>query len=65
MTFTTTLIIIQVLLILSLIVFGRNTKFIKAVPIQARFVALILSLIPIWGIILFIGGCVGIITYEE
>lgn len=65
MTFTTTLIIIQVLLILSLILFGRNTKFIKMVPMQARVIALILSFVPIWGIILFIGGCVGIITYEE
>lgn len=65
MTFTTALIIIQVLLIASLILFGRNTKFIKMLPMQAQFVALILSLIPIWGVILFIGGCIGIITYDE
>lgn len=65
MTFTSALIIVQVLLITSLILFGRNTKFIRVVPMQAKAITLVLSLIPIWGVILFIGGCVGIITYDE
>lgn len=65
MTFTSALIIVQVLLIVSLILFGRKTKFIRVIPMQAKAIALILSLIPIWGVILFIGGCIGIITYDE
>ena len=65
MTFTSALIIVQVLLIASLILFGRKTKFIRAIPMQAKALALLLSLMPIWGVILFIGGCIGIITYDE
>jgi hypothetical protein len=65
MTFTSILFIVQVFLMVVLILFIRKTKFIRIIPTQAQVVALILSLIPILGIIMFIGGCIGMTIYEE
>ena len=65
MTFTSIIFIVQVFLMVTLILFIRKTIFIRIIPTQAQVLALILSLIPILGIIVFIGGCIMITLDDE
>lgn len=56
------LIIAQVLLVLLTIIVGRNTFFIKSLKISTKIFIILISCVPIWGIILFVGLLWGIIN---
>lgn len=56
------LIIAQALLVLLTIIIGRNSFFIKSLKTSTKIFIILISCVPIWGIILFIGLLWGIIN---
>lgn len=56
MTFTTLLSIIQFLLVLLLFIYSLNNKVLKELSYPIRYLLLIISLVPIWGTVLFVMG---------
>lgn len=59
------LIIAQVLLVLLTIIIGRNTFFIKSLKMSTKVFIILISCVPIWGIVLFVGLLWGIINKAE
>lgn len=59
------LIIAQVLLVLLTIIIGRNSFFIKSLKISTKVFIILISCVPIWGIVLFVGLLWGIINKDE
>ena len=61
----TILITVQVLLVLLTIIIGRNTFFIKSLKMSTKALITLISCVPIWGIVLFVGLLWGIINKVE
>lgn len=59
------LIIAQVLLVLLTIIIGRNTFFINSLKMSTKVFIILISCVPIWGIVLFVGLLWGIINKAE
>lgn len=56
MTFTVWLSIIQFLCVLLLFVYSLRNNVLKELSYSVRYVFLIISLVPIWGTVLFVMG---------
>lgn len=59
------LIIVQVLLVLLTIIIGRNTFFIKSLKMSTKVLITLISCVPIWGVVIFVGLLWGIINKVE
>lgn len=59
------LIIVQVLLVLLTILIGKNTFFIKSLKMPIKVLTVLMSCVPIWGIVLFVGLLWGIVNKVE
>lgn len=59
------LIAVQVLLVLLTIIIGRNTFFIKSLKTPTKVFITLISCVPIWGIVVFVGLLWGIINKVE
>lgn len=59
------LITVQALLVLLTIIIGRNTFFIKSLKMPIKVLIVLMSCVPIWGIILFVGLLWGIVNKVE
>lgn len=62
---TNILITVQVLLVLLTIIIGRNTFFIKSLKMPIKVLIVLMSCVPIWGIVLFVGLLWGIVNKVE
>lgn len=57
MTFESILIFVQFLLVISLYIISKRNYVMNSIPLWLKNLSIILSLVPIWGVVLFIGGC--------